>query len=173
MKRNTYEKLALLSSETDKEYGKLVQKLLAVAFLETDVKKLVERSIQGIDLELEIAGERYVFEVKTSQAGSIRLGAKDLQGLDRYVEDGAKVYIAVLTTGPFEDWIFARYTQGEFPAAKDLSSFSFRAHRDRNLEERIANSFDRVVDEHTHTAITRRQGGLDDVLMQYPECGRA
>jgi len=173
MKRNTYEKLALLSSETDKEFGKLVQKLLAAAFLETDVQKLVERAIQGIDLEFEIAGERHVFEIKTSQSNTIRLGSKDLQGLDRYFADGAKVYIAVLTTGPFEDWILARYTPGEFPAGKDLSSFAFRAHRDRALEERIASAFDRMVDEHTHTAITRRQGGLDEVLQKYPAWGRA
>lgn len=168
MKLETHEKLERLRDEVGREYGKLVQKLLAVAFLETDVQRLVERSTQGIDLEMEIAGERFAFEVKTSESDSIRLSPKDLEGLDRCVEDGARVYLAVLTDGPLEDWILARYMPGEFPAGKDLTSFPFRAHRDRDLERRILTAFDRVVDGHLHTAITGRQRGLDEVLQRYP-----
>ena len=173
MKYQTHEKLERLRGEVGREYGKLVQKLLAVAFLETDVQKLVERSTQGIDLEMEIAGERFVFEVKTSESDSIRLGPKDLEGLDRYVEDGARVYLAVLTNGPLEDWILARYMPEEFPVGKDLTSFPFRAHRDLDLERRVLTAFDRVVDAHVHTAITRRQRGMDEVLQRYPAWGRA
>lgn len=173
MKHVTHEKLEQLRAEVGREYGKLVQKLLAAAFLETDVQKLVERSTQGIDLELEIAGERCVFEVKTSESDSIRLSAKDFEGLDRLVEDGASVYLAVLTNGPLESWILARYTPGEYPVGKDLTSFPFRAHRNRVLERRIVEAFDRVVDRDLHTAITRRQAGLDEVLQGYPAWGRA
>lgn len=169
MKYQTHEKLEKLRAEVGKEYGKLVQKLLAIAFLETDVKKLVERSSQGIDLQLEIAGERYVFEVKTSEGDSIRLGAKDLEGLDRHVEERAKAYWAVLINGPFEDWILARYVPGEFPTATDLTSFPFRAHRDLCLEERIHKVFEIVVDAHLDTAIKGRQRGLDQVLEGYAE----
>ena len=173
MKHETHAKLERLRAEAGREYGKLVQKLLAVAFLETDVQKLVERSTQGIDLEMEIAGERCVFEVKTSESDAVRLSPKDLEGLDRLVEDGARVYLAVLTNAPFEDWVLARYVPGEFPTGKDLTSFPFRAHRDRELEQRILTAFDRVVDRDVHIAITRRQGGMDEVLQRYPAWGRA
>jgi len=173
VKHETHGKLERLRAEVGLEYGKLVQKLLAVTFLETDVQKLVERSTQGIDLEMEIAGERCVFEVKTSKSDSVKLSSKDLEGLDRLVEDGAKVYLAVLTNGPFEEWVLARYVPGEFPAGKDLTSFPFRAHRDRDLEQRILTTFDRVVDRDVHIAITRRQGGMDEVLQRYPAWGRA
>jgi hypothetical protein len=173
VKHETHEKLAQLRAAVGREYGKLVQKLLAVAFLETDVQKLVERSTQGIDLEMEIAGERCVFEVKTSESDSVRLRPKDLEGLDRLVEDGARVYLAVLTNAPFEEWILARYVPGEFPTGRDLTSFPFRAHRDRDLEQRILSAFDRVVDRDVHVAITRRQGGMDEVLQRYPAWGRA
>ena len=173
MKHETHAKLERLRAEVGREYGKLVQKLLAIAFLETEVQKLVERSTQGIDLEMEIAGERCVFEVKTSESDSVRLTPKDLEGLDRLVADGAKVYVAVLTNAPFEDWVLARYVPGEFPTGKNLTSFPFRAHRDRDLEQRILTDFDRVVDRDVHIAITRRQGGLDEVLQGYPAWGRA
>jgi hypothetical protein len=173
VKHETYTKLERLRAEVGREYGKLVQKLLAVAFLETDVQKLVERSTQGIDLEMEIAGERCVFEVKTSESDSVRLRPKDLEGLDRLVGTGARVYLAVLTNAPFADWVLARYVPDEFPTSKDLTSFPFRAHRDRDLEQRILTTFGRVVDRDVHIAITRRQGGLDEVLQRYPEWGRA
>jgi hypothetical protein len=172
VKHETHEKLERLRAEVGREYGKLVQKLLAIAFLETDAQRLVERSTQGIDLEMEIAGERSVFEVKTSESDSIRLSPKDLEGLDRLVEGGAKVYLAVLTNGPLEDWILARYMPGEFPTGKDLTSFPFRAHRDSDLEGRILTAFDRVVDAHVHTAIAERQRGLDELLHRYPEWRR-
>jgi hypothetical protein len=173
VKHETHAKLERLRAETGREYGKLVQKLLAVAFLQTDVQKLVERSTQGIDLEMEIAGERCVFEVKTSESDAVRLSPKDLEGLDRLVEDGGRVYLAVLTNAPFENWVLARYVPGEFPTGKDLTSFPFRAHRDRELEQRILTAFDRVVDRDVHIAITRRQGGMDEVLQRYPAWGRA
>jgi hypothetical protein len=173
VKHETHAKLERLRAETGREYGKLVQKLLAAAFLETDVQKLVERSTQGIDLEMEIAGERCVFEVKTSESDAVRLSPKDLEGLDRLVEDGGRVYLAVLTNAPFENWVLARYVPGEFPTGKDLTSFPFRAHRDRELEQRILTAFDRVVDRDVHIAITRRQGGMDEVLQRYPAWGRA
>lgn len=173
MKRATHATLDRLRADTGLEYGKLIQKLLAAAFLETGVDRLVERGTQGIDLEVEIAGERCVLEVKTSERDSVRLSAKDIEGLDRQAAGGARVYVAVLTAGPLADWIFARYAPGEFPAARDLTAFRLRAYRDRALEQRIAAAFDRVVDRDAHTALTRRQAGLDEMLKRYGAWGRA
>ena len=173
MKRATHENLDRLRGHVDKEYGKLVQKLLAVALLEADAKNLVERSTQGIDLAFELATERYNFEVKTSESDSVSLSAKDIEGLDRLVADGDHVYIAVLMEGSLEDWVFSRYYPGELPTGKKLTSFSFRPHRDRELEARIRPHFDSVIDKHTITAIQDRQSGMDKVLQSYPEWGRA
>ena len=61
MTPQTYAKLAELRAKTGKEYGKLIQKLLAIALLETEVERLVERSIQGIDLDVTIAGRLFGF----------------------------------------------------------------------------------------------------------------
>jgi len=47
----------------------------------------------------------------------------------------------------FEDWILARYVPGEFPTGKDLTSFPFRAHRDRDLEQRIPTDFDNAIND--------------------------
>jgi len=173
MNPRTHQKLAELRVKTGTEYGKLVQKLLAIAFLDTQVERLVDRSTQGIDLEVTFGGQRYGFEVKTSETDEIRLVKKDLEGLERQHQDGLDVYLAVLGGGLLDEWIFARFHPGELPAGKNLSTFRLRPYRNRDLEERIRKPFEEAVDRHTATAISERQSGLDRVLQGYPACGRA
>jgi len=168
MKTATHEQLRRLGTETGKEYGKLVQKLLAIAFLEEGVDELIERSTQGIDLEVSLAGKRYAFEVKTCEGGSITLGKKDLEGLDRQHASGLATYVPVLGDRPTDEWIFVRYVPGELPAAKKLSLFGLRAYRDRDLEQRITRAFERATLKHAATAAREGQSGLDRVLAAYP-----
>jgi len=164
----TFRRLEELRAKTDKEFGKLVQKLLAIAFLETDAESLVERSIQGIDLEVTIAGTRYAFEVKTCEEDSLTLGKKDLAGLERELESGAEAYIAVLGGGLLDEWLMVHYTAGEIPPSKKLSTFELRPYRNRDLERRVASAFEEAVEKHAATAIYDRQKGLDRVLEGYP-----
>ena len=171
MKPHTYAKLADLREQTGMEYGKLMQKLLAIALLETDVESLVERSIQGIDLDLSIAGQRYAMEVKTCEGDAIRLGAKDLEGLERHLAEGAEgaePYLAVLFNGLLDEWIFVRYHPGEIPSGKNLSAFRLRPFRNRALERRVRSAFEQTVERHVTTAIYDRQVGLDRLLANYP-----
>lgn len=172
MNRLTRSSLDHLAHETDKEYGKLVQKLLALALLEAGATALIERSIQGIDLEFELAGQPYGLEVKTSTSQAVRLSAKDVSGLDRLVEQGMEVRLAVLLSGPLEDWIMASYYPKEFTSGKDYTSFRLRPYRDPKLEERIAAPFAEVVERHLQTAMTQGQGGLDRVLASYEQWRR-
>jgi len=164
----THARLSELREKTGKEYGKLIQKLLAIALLETEVESLVERAIQGIDLDVTIAGRRYGFEVKTCETDEIRLGAKDLQGLERQIAEGAEAYLAVLGSGLLDEWMFVRYHPGEIPSGKNLSSFRLRPYRNHDLERRVRTAFDRAVERHTTTAIHDRQPGLDRLLSNYP-----
>ena len=133
MTPRTHARLAELREKTGKEYGKLVQKLLAIALLETEVECLVERSIQGIDLDVTIAGRRYGFEVKTCEDDEIRLGAKDHEGLKRQIAEGAEPYLVVLGGGLLAEWAFVRYHPGELPTGKNLSVFRLRPYRNRAL----------------------------------------
>ena len=172
MDRLTRSSLNHLADETEKEYGKLVQKLLALALLEAGANALIERSIQGIDLEFDLAGQTYGLEVKTSTSQAVRLSAKDVSGLDRLVEQGMEVRLAVLLGGPLEDWIMAGYYPKEFAPGKDYTSFRLRPYRDPELEVRIARPFAEVVERHLQTAVTQRQGGLDRILASYEQWRR-
>ena len=168
MNAATHELLTRLSEETGKEYGKLVQKLLAIALLEAGADRLIDRATQGIDLEVDLAGRRLALEVKTCEGGSLTLAKKDLDGLNRQVADGREAFVPALGDRPTDEWVFGRYTPGELPGGKKISLFQLRAYRDRDLERRVAREFDRAVQAHAATAARGGQGALDRVLEGYP-----
>ena len=173
MNPQTHRMLQDIRSRTGKEYGKLLQKLLGIAFLDSEVERLVDRCTQGIDLEVQLGGARLAFEVKTSEEDQITLGKKDLEGLQRQLDDGAEAYVAVLGGGLLDSWLFVRYSPGELPSGRKLSTFQLRPYRNRELEERILRPFEEAVARHANTAICERQAGLDRVLEGYPARGLA
>ena len=159
------------------EYGQLVQKLLALAFLEAGATRVTERSTQGIDLEVELAdGRRAALEVKTSMAregqmtgtSTVAFGKKDVAGLVAREAEGYEPYLAVLGAGLLDDWIFARYRAGELRAPASCSPTRLRAYRDLALEQLVKDTFVDAVMRHATTAIEGGQGALDEVLGAHP-----
>ncbi len=61
MRLDVHRRLRDLSDKTGKEYGKLVQKLLAIAFLEAEAESVTDRCVQGIDLDVTLHGRAYAF----------------------------------------------------------------------------------------------------------------
>lgn len=168
MKHATHATLRELSAATGKEYGKLVQKLLAIAFLDAGADDLTDRCVQGIDLELGVAGRRLAFEVKTCEGGGLTLGKKDLDGLARERDAGREAFVAALGDRPTDEWVFARFAPDELPASKRIPLFGLRAYRDRELEQRVARAFERAVERHATAAARGGQAALDEVLATYP-----
>ncbi len=173
MKLEVHERLTGLSAASEKEYGKLVQKLLAIAFLEAGAESLTDRSTQGIDLELVIKGKPRAIEVKTSESGSVSLGKKDLEGLAAREAGGAKAYVAVLGNRFLDEWTFARFFKGELQPAQSYSITQLRPYRDHELERTIAKTFPEAVLKHADAAASRGQTALDAVLASYPGFRRA
>jgi len=174
MKPEVHERLRELSDETDKEYGKLVQKLLAIAFLEAGAEAVTDRCTQGIDLELTWRGRRRALEVKTCAGGTLRLGAKDLAGLAAREEGGATAYVAVLGGRLLDEWIIARFHRGELAPGELYSITRLRPYREAELEAAVAAKFDDALHEHRAAAAGRNgQRALDDVLARYPGYRRA
>ncbi|MCA8971113.1 MAG: hypothetical protein KDC95_15075 [Planctomycetes bacterium] len=158
-----------LASRRGKEYGKLVQKLLALALLDAGATEVYERSTQGIDLEFRRDAIRFAVEVKTCEGRKLRLGAKDLAGLESRANAGIATYLAVLGPGLLDDLRLARIAPGELVASKDLFLVELRAYRDAVLEAWIRPAFERAIHRHTQRATTEGQSGLDVVLSQAPE----
>jgi hypothetical protein len=169
MKHEVYRRLSELSEASDKEYGKLVQKLLAIAFCKAGAIRLIERSIQGIDLEITLPDERQIaVEVKTAQDQTVKFGKKDLDGLASQIEAGLEPYFAVLGSDLLDEWILARYHVGEIRPNQQYRLTQLRAYRDTELENQIREHFEEAVVEYTNLPETNRQGALDEILRGFP-----
>ena len=171
MKLDVHRRLAEIHAAQGKGYGKLVQKLLALAFLDAGATRVTERSIQGIDLELTLAdGRDIAVEVKTSEpgaSGEISFGKKDVQGLVAREEQGFAPYFAALGNRLLDDWLFVPYEAGEIQTGTAYSPTRLRPYRDRELESIVDDTFSAAVVRHGGTAAESGQVALDEVLRTY------
>lgn len=173
MKLEVHRRLTELADETGRAHGKLVQKLLGIAFLEAGADALTDRSTQGTDLELELDGRCYALEVKTTEGAAVQVGRKDLDGLRAREEGGAAGYLAVLGSRLIDDWILARFHDGELIPGQRTSLTRLRPYRDRDLERVVRDTFPRAVLEHAGKALAGGQRALDEVLGAHPRYRRA
>ena len=168
MKHEVHRRLKDLSLEAEKEYGKLIQKLLAIAFCRAGALRLIERSTQGIDLEVTLPDDRRIaLEVKTTQDQSVKFGKKDLDGLASQAEAGLDPYFAILGSQILDEWILARYYTGEIKANQQYRLAHLRAYRESELEDWMRESFDKAVIECTNLPAMNRQAALDKVLRSF------
>lgn len=165
MKHEVYRRLSELSEASDKEYGKLIQKLLAIAFCKAGAIRLVERSTQGIDLEVTLPDERRIaVEVKTAQDQSVKFSRKDLDGLASQTEAGLEPYLALLGSQLLDEWILARCYASEIKPNQQYRLTQLRAYRDIELEDSIREHFFEAVIEYSNLPDANRQAALDEVL---------
>jgi hypothetical protein len=169
VKQDVHRRLRDLSERRGKEYGKLVQKLLAIAFAEAGARTITERGTQGIDLEIDLGdGRMLAVEVKTAQTGVVSFGKKDIEGLASQRGKGREPYFACLGSALLDEWIFARCFAGEIREKRDYPLTQLRAYRDRALESIVRETFSAAVVAHAAAAGEGGQGALDAVLKGYP-----
>ncbi|MFO8072812.1 MAG: hypothetical protein R6V85_13145 [Polyangia bacterium] len=167
MKVETRDRLRSLAERCGKEYGKIVQKLLAVAFLEAGAERVVERGVQGIDLEVTLDGRRLAIEVKTTEGDSITLGKKDAKGLLARRAEGFEIFIAVLGRGLLDEWIVARFHDGELPVGGAMKTVTLRTYRNPEIEAAVSGPFDEALARHYAGTVEGAQGYLDEMLRGY------
>ena len=163
MKTETYERLkSLYEKHKSREFGKLCQKFLAIAFQTAGYTHIEERGVQGVDFDAAKEGkEKYAVEVKTTVGKSVNFEQKDVEGLKRRKKDSYQPVLAVLRLNRFSDWILATADTIE---SGNLYIDSLRVHRLPELERCIGPLFDRVVEEHFEGAVQEAQTYLDKVL---------
>src|SRR5438045_3044497 len=108
MRRATYEWLSLLyDRHGPREFGKLCQKLLAIAYRHAGFVHVIERGVQGVDVDAAEGQTKYSTEVKTTVNGVIIFQAKDVAGLAGRRADGYLPLLGVLRLSPLSDWLLA------------------------------------------------------------------
>ena len=163
MKSEVFERVMKLEDRHGpREHGKVCQKLLALAFRRAGYLHIVERGVQGVDVDAATPdGKRYAVEVKTVRSAHVTFGRKDAEGLCRRQTDGYTPLLAVLRLEPFSSWYFVK-AGGLAPGRHLLESL--RARRLRSLESLVEPLFDEVLLEHFEGALGGGQGYMDSVL---------
>lgn len=147
-------------------FGKIAQKLLAVALRNAGFTHVVERGVQGADVDAANGGgEKYTLEVKTTDGHSISLSKENLDALARRTKDGYVPVVAALRMQMFEDWLLAKVPLNElWPGSIPLSRL--RAYRIRHLEARVCPVFEAVVEQHFTAVLAHGERYLIDLLEQ-------
>lgn len=165
MKTDIYENLFKLHKKYGpQEFGKLCQKFLAIGFRMAGYNHIVERGVQGVDVDVAgESGQKYTIEVKTTTTRHINFGEKDVDGLLNRKKDGYLPVLAVLRLDRFSTWIFAK---ADTIKSGSLFISTLRPYRLGELEDSICPFFDEAVNQHFRGAMLEAQKYLDNVLRQ-------
>ena len=145
-------------------FGKITQKLLAIAFYDAGFHLVVERGVQGADIDVaNEAGDKYALEVKTTDRESAPISRENIRALEDRASDGYVPLIAALRMQLFEDWIIARIPRGQLrPGTLPLSKL--RAYRMRELEALICPRFEAVVNQQFSAVLSGGERHLIRIL---------
>jgi len=165
MKTKTYERLRKLHDKYGpQEFGKLCQKFLAIGFRLAGYSHVVERGVQGVDIDAAEENEgKYSIEVKTTAGKYVNFEEKDVDGLQKRKKDGYQTVLAVLRLGRFSNWIFAKADKIK-PGRLFIDSL--RPHRLHEFEGKICTFIDKAISEHFDGTMQEAQRYLDNVLRQ-------
>ena len=167
MKVNTFQHLQQIYQKFGSRiFGKLAQKLLAISFIDVGFDHVVERSVQGVDVDAaNLEGDRYALEVKTTSRQSIPMSEENIEALKDRAKDSYIPIIAALRVHMFENWVFARIPLSDLRPGS-LSISRLRAYRIKSLETLVCSIFEEVVNEHYSGVLERGEHYLDQVLDQ-------
>lgn len=162
MQQATYEWLCLLHKRHGpREFGKLVQKMLAIAYRIAGYGNVTERGVQGVDIDAADGDLKYSTEVKTTLGGEVAFQVKDAEGLAARKKDGYLSVLGVLRLSPLSDWLLV---DAQLIRPGRLTLDSLRPQRFRELEKQLGPHFDTAITEHSEGALVCAQFYLDTVL---------
>lgn len=163
MRLDTYRWLCLLHERHGaREFGKIGQKLLAIAYRMAGFGRVIERGVQGVDVDAANGGpDRFSTEVKTTTGTTVLFQAKDAAGLAARRADGYQSLLGVLRLSPLSEWHLA---DAEHLQVGRLALESLRPYRRRDLEDRLRPCFVTALEEHFEEALVHAQSYLDRVL---------
>lgn len=167
MKVDTFQHLQQIRAKSGPGiFGKIAQKLLALALYEAGFLDIVEREVQGADIDAtDVAGKKYALEVKTTDGDSVPITRENIEALKDRTNDGYLPVIAALRIQMFDDWVFANIPVGDLrPGPLPLSRL--RAYRTKDIETSVCPAFEAVVSQHFGGVLARGGYYLSQVLAQ-------
>ncbi|MBI4456893.1 MAG: hypothetical protein HY644_13485 [Acidobacteria bacterium] len=160
----TFDWLERIRGRHPTEFGKACQILLAISFCHLGFGRVVERSVQGVDIDISDHPTlpNFSIEVKTTLNDTLQIGHKDIKGLEMRAKDGYETAFAVLRLGLLSDWIIAR-AKGIPAGGIPIGRLETRALP--NLQNELNRVFPQVVADYARE-ILRKQRNEVQVYLQ-------
>ncbi|MCH8007395.1 MAG: hypothetical protein IIC91_00875 [Chloroflexi bacterium] len=147
-------------------FGKITQKLLALAFYAAGYSRVVERGVQGVDIDAtNPQGKRFTVEVKTTGGDTIFISKDNIDALQDRASDGCVPLIAALRIQMFEQWIVASIPLSQLRPGSILLS-RLRASSVGDIETSVNPAFETVVNQHFSGVMARGEQYLIEILDQ-------
>lgn len=146
------------------EFGKICQKILAIALIEAGYSCVAEseRGVQGVDIgEVEKGDEKYSIEVKTTKTDYINYKKKDKDGLQYKKEQGYQPILAVLKLDRFTEWFFVK---ADDIKVGNIYIDRLRVYRLLEFEKKISEFIDKTIRKHYNGMLEEGQSYLDNIL---------
>jgi Holliday junction resolvase len=141
----------LQQSSISSDFGKICQSLVALTLRENGYDHVVNRLVEGVDIDASGDLGQFAIEVKTTEGREVLIGDKDVKGWKERSRDHYAPILAALKISLLSEWTLCD--------ASDLPKGSHRIQRLRLHEviplTQVVNShFDPIVQKHVPTLLT-------------------
>lgn len=135
----------LQQSSISSEFGKICQSLVALTLRENGFGHVVNRLVEGVDIDASGELGQFAIEVKTTETREVLIGDKDVKGWRERSRDHYAPVLAALRVSLLSEWTLCDAT--DLPKGAHRIQ-RLRLHEVEALTE-VANSrFDAVVNKH-------------------------
>ncbi|MEK7996634.1 MAG: hypothetical protein AAB403_22760 [Planctomycetota bacterium] len=140
--------------------GKILQRLLELAFARIGFRLVDERIAEGIDFDIEYRadpGERYSFEARTTEGDSVAVKTEDLNQMKGRAGEGYSTGFAAIRVSPGCRWILVKRS---WLLPPDLRVSVGTSPGWEDLADRVNDSFDQLLETLGPVALRNGLKGL-------------
>jgi hypothetical protein len=105
----------------DRQRGKILQRLLELAFDRLGFRLAEERLSEGIDFDVQRRGrpnEKYSLEARTTEDAKVVVKAEDLRQMEERAREGYQAGIAAMRIAPGSRWVLVKRAELMTPSLR-------------------------------------------------------
>ena len=157
----------LQQSSFGSDFGKICQSLVALTLRENGFEHVVNRLVEGVDIDASGDLGRFAIEVKTTEGHEVLIGEKDVKGWKERSRDRYAPVLAALRISLLSEWTLCDATA--LPKGTHRIQ-RLRLHEVAILTKIVTSHFDAIAQKHVPSllSITHRSplGHLKALLMK-------
>lgn len=150
----------------ERQRGKILQRLLELAFADLGFRIVDERIVEGVDFDTVHRvdpNRRYSFEVRTSVETTVPVKPEDLRQLAERDQDGYETGVAAMQISPGSKWILVK---GAWLRVGKLRLSLGTSLEWESLGRDLNDAFDSVIERLGSLAMGAGLDGLEPYLRQ-------